>query len=62
VDQDGTVKTLSHNDLVSMKLMEESMGRCSYPPLINCIVEKYEGFIPGMGGFFSETKRDGHVM
>jgi len=56
------VKTLSHNDPVSMKLMEESMGRCSYPRLINCIVEKYEGVIPGMGGFFSETKRDGHVM
>jgi len=58
------VKTniLGHNDLVSMKLMEESMGRCSYPPLIKYIVEKYGRFIPRIGGFFSKTKRDGLVM
>jgi len=63
VDRDGTVKTniLGHNDPSSMKMMEESMGRCSYPPLINYIVEKYGGFIPSMGGFFSETKRDALV-
>ncbi len=47
MDWDGTVKSniLGHNDPSSMKMMEESMGRCSYPPLINYIVEKYGGFL-----------------
>jgi len=63
-DHDGIMKTniLGHNDLVLMKLMEESMGRCSYPPLINYIVEKYGGFIPRMAGFFLKTKSDDLVM
>jgi len=39
-----------YDDMILMKLVDVSGCRCSYPPLMKYIMEKYGGCILGMVG------------
>jgi len=61
VHQDEAMETdiRGHDDMILMKLVEESGGMCSYLSLMKYIMQNYGRFMPGMGGSFSEVQRYG---
>jgi len=64
VDQDEAVEIdiRGHDDMILMKLVEESGGTCSYLTLMKYIMQKYAKFILGMGGSFLKVQRDGALQ